>query len=200
MDVLNHIKKRFNLPDKIKSPYEIEGLTRESLYDVFAELNYKVGAEIGVYRGANANEICNRIPFVYLWGVDFYQGYSRKRTDRTQRHFLRVAKRTLKEHIEMGRFRFLRKDSVKAASIFEDGYFDFVYIDANHNFDFVMRDIIEWSRKVRKGGIVSGHDYFRNEKLKGVCVAVDAYVKAHRIKPWFVTSEGRKRSFFWVKE
>lgn len=200
MDALNHIKKKFNIPEGFKSPYEIAGLKREGLYDIFNELGYRVGAEIGVYRGENAVQICKRMPQCYLWGIDFYEGYSRKRTNRTQSMFLRQAKRNLKEHIELGKFRFLKKESIVASTKFKDEYFDFVYIDANHNFDFVMRDIIEWSKKVRRGGIVSGHDYYRHEKMRGVVIAVNSYVKAHGIKPWFVTCEGRKRSFFWVKE
>jgi len=36
---------------------------------------------------------------------------------------------------------------------------DFVYIDGDHSFDAVVRDVILWSNKVRPGGIVAAHDY-----------------------------------------
>ena len=41
----------------------------------------------------------------------------------------------------------------------EDSSLDFVHIDGDHSYDFVMQDIILWGRKVRIGGIISGHDY-----------------------------------------
>ncbi len=42
---------------------------------------------------------------------------------------------------------------------FEDNSLDFVYIDGDHNFKHISEDIYEWTKKVRSGGIVSGHDY-----------------------------------------
>ena len=43
--------------------------------------------------------------------------------------------------------------------IFEDESLDFIYIDANHAYDFVVEDINLWFPKLKKGGIFSGHDY-----------------------------------------
>jgi hypothetical protein len=74
---------------------------------------------------------------------------------------------------------------------------DFVYIDGNHCFDFVMQDLIEWNKKVRKGGVISGHDYYRF-KGAGVVNAVDAYTVAHQIHEWFLDDQ-RETSFFWAK-
>lgn len=45
---------------------------------------------------------------------------------------------------------------------------DLVYIDGNHDYDNVKRDIECWSPKVRKGGIICGHDW----RIEGVNVAV----------------------------
>ena len=36
---------------------------------------------------------------------------------------------------------------------------DFVYIDANHSYTYVRDDIQTWLPKVKKGGIIGGHDY-----------------------------------------
>jgi len=49
--------------------------------------------------------------------------------------------------------------SVDAAALFADRTFDLVYLDANHTYDFVRDDIAIWSRKIKEGGILSGHDY-----------------------------------------
>ena len=36
---------------------------------------------------------------------------------------------------------------------------DFVYIDANHNYECVKEDIEHWYPKVKVGGIIAGHDF-----------------------------------------
>lgn len=94
---------------------------------------------------------------------------------------------------------------------FANGELDYVYIDGNHDFQNVTNDIAEWSKKVRKGGIVSGHDYERHKgpSLIHVVEVVNGYTAAYRINPWFVVSRHRptdgiagdiSRSWMWVKE
>ena len=61
--------------------------------------------------------------------------------------------------------------SWEVAHQFEDGYFDFVFIDADHAYESVRKDILAYLPKVRKGGILAGHDYV--ESQPGVRKAVD---------------------------
>ena len=53
----------------------------------------------------------------------------------------------------------VRASSEIASSIFEDNSLDFVYIDANHAYDYVVQDIDLWYPKVKNGGYLCGHDY-----------------------------------------
>jgi hypothetical protein len=53
----------------------------------------------------------------------------------------------------------LRGLSSELIDLFQDESLDFVYIDANHAYDFVVEDINLWFSKVKKGGLVMGHDY-----------------------------------------
>ena len=46
---------------------------------------------------------------------------------------------------------------------FPDGYFDFIYIDGDHSYEGVRQDIELYLPKLRKGGIIGGHDYSANE-------------------------------------
>lgn len=50
-------------------------------------------------------------------------------------------------------------DSAASASRYEDGSLDWVYVDADHRYEAVRRDILAWLPKVRKGGVIAGHDY-----------------------------------------
>ncbi len=55
----------------------------------------------------------------------------------------------------------IRAKSEKASEIFQDESLDFVYIDANHAYDFVVDDIQFWYSKVKRGGYLWGHDYLK---------------------------------------
>jgi len=55
--------------------------------------------------------------------------------------------------------RVIRAFSPGAAAVFSDGYFDLVYIDADHHKEALLADIDVWWDKVRIGGLLSGHDY-----------------------------------------
>lgn len=61
-------------------------------------------------------------------------------------------------------------DSADMAKHFEDGSVDFVFIDASHSKEAVMRDIKAWKPKIRSGGILAGHDIHSD----GVKAAVEA--------------------------
>jgi len=91
----------------------------------------------------------------------------------------------------------MRMSSLEAVRHVPDASLDFVYIDGDHRFDQVMTDLILWAQKVRYGGVVSGHDYYRFRKA-GVVPAVDLYTRQHGVGRWFLTDE-RTPSFFWVR-
>jgi hypothetical protein len=53
----------------------------------------------------------------------------------------------------------LATDSTLAAKLFPDNSVDFVYIDAEHSREALLRDLRLWWPKVKPGGIIGGHDY-----------------------------------------
>lgn len=202
MDTLNFVKNKYEVPDNAGS-FRLNGMLRDDLHILFKELDFYTGCEVGVYRGENACQMLNMIPELTLHCVDSWRPFIDNKSERNHHSNFRKTRRNLKEHIESGRAKIIRKSSMGAVRKFKNESLDFVYIDANHRFDFVMRDIIEWSKKVRVGGIVSGHDYYKSARY-GVSIAVNAYVKAHKIKPWFVLDDEvpkqeSKNSWFFVK-
>jgi len=66
----------------------------------------------------------------------------------------------------------IRADGDEAATVFPDGYFDLVFIDAEHFYEPLKKNIQTWLPKVRQGGTISGHDYTDKRHL-GVKQAVD---------------------------
>jgi SAM-dependent methyltransferase len=63
------------------------------------------------------------------------------------------------QEIQAGTVRLHESDSVEALRRFPDGYFDWIYIDANHSYESVKRDIDEAKRAVKRGGLLVFNDY-----------------------------------------
>ena len=70
----------------------------------------------------------------------------------------------------------IHSGSWEAASKFEDKSVDFVFIDANHTYDAIRKDIDYWLPKIKPGGMLSGHDYNEDWHV-GVKKAVDETFK-----------------------
>jgi hypothetical protein len=69
--------------------------------------------------------------------------------------------------------------SDKAVNKIQDEELDFVYIDGNHRYEYVKKDIELYYPKVKKGGLISGHDYKKNEP--GVIKAVHESFASNKI-------------------
>lgn len=57
----------------------------------------------------------------------------------------------------------LRGFSVDMASHVDDDSLSLVYLDADHSYNGVMTDLNTWFPKLKKGGVMSGHDYLASE-------------------------------------
>jgi hypothetical protein len=81
----------------------------------------------------------------------------------------------------------VRNFSIESAEMFPDGYFDYVYIDSAHTYDEVVKDINAWYPKVKKGGILAGHDYFPDTRIWrgdpcGVYQAVNEFAEKNNLE------------------
>ena len=74
-----------------------------------------------------------------------------------------------------------RAASTDAAAGIPDGSLDWVYIDGNHQYEFVKADLETWAPKVRRGGFITGDDYGITGWWEGgVTRAVDEFIAAGR--------------------
>ena len=91
------------------------------------------------------------------------------------------------------RVRLHRQYSYKAAAGFADGYFDFAYLDGNHQYEFVLRDLQDFAAKLKPGGLLFGHDFFEDafarDEHYGVIDAVNTFLKRSDFRFLLLTSE-----------
>jgi len=190
---------------------EIPNVGRDDLPEFFREMGYKVGAEIGVYGGEFTEKFCRaglKMHAIDPW-VSF-RDYQRRQSKCSALY--EETKKRLKGYD----CNIIRKTSTEAVKDFENESLDFVYIDGNHQIKYVIEDIFEWSFKIKKGGCISGHDYFYGRPNAG-CLgmnhcryAVDAYTSCYGIKDYYVIGRrkpktedeirDRWRSWFWIKK
>jgi hypothetical protein len=91
--------------------------------------------------------------------------------------------------------------SLEAAKRYRNRSLDFVYIDGDHAYEAVKADILAWSRKIREGGVLAGHDY--SSDWPGVVQAVsEVFGKQVKVlgDTWH-TRKNRKRELFatWLR-
>jgi len=102
------------------------------------------------------------------------------------------------------RVKIIRKDCREAVLEFNDNFFDYIYIDANHEYEYVKNDILSWYPKLKNGGIFSGHDYMDGTNRMGtygVKSAVDEFCKNIGQTP--IITRGTRRcppSWYFVKK
>ncbi|RXF74454.1 class I SAM-dependent methyltransferase [Hansschlegelia zhihuaiae] len=58
--------------------------------------------------------------------------------------------------------------SIDVIRQFPENYFDWVYIDTNHQFDTTYDELVIASSKVRDAGIIAGHDFCTGNVVGGV--------------------------------
>lgn len=184
-----------------KMPLEVPNFSRDDLAKLFAELNLNVGAEVGVEQGKYSEVLLKANPKLKLYAIDAWEHYRGYRDHVNQAKldgFYAAVQAKLKPFPGATVVKGFSMDVVRD---FPEGSLDFVYIDGNHAWDWVAQDIIEWSKRVRKGGIVSGHDWVRRKHERvHVVQATQMYTYCHDIALWFLTNEqDSSRSWFWVK-
>lgn len=196
-------------------PAEIPDCSRDDLPQFFVEMGYKVGVEIGVYKGEFSEKFAKA--GLKLYAIDpwlSYNDYGDPKKPSETDFFNSLYEHTKRVLAPYPNCTIIRKTSMEAAKDFADRSLDFVYIDGNHQFKYVAEDIAEWSKKVKVGGVICGHDYiYTNPRTQaGIChviYVVNAYTQVYKINNWYLLGqkhapEGEKRdkfrSWMWVNK
>lgn len=185
----------------------------EGLAHLFAELGFEEGVEIGTDQGEYAEVLFKTIPNLSLycidpWKAEAYEPGEQPEGKEPQLYFDKRYVET-KERLLPYNYNLIRSTSMDAVKGFKDNSLDFVYIDGNHDFLNVTQDMHYWLKKVKPGGILSGHDFVRypSRKFNHVQKVVNAYSQSYHLLPVFLTNSTDKglkrdrfRSWFLVKK
>ena len=181
------------LEDKLGTGWRktIPGMGRKGLYELFAEMGFKVGAEVGLFRGRNARQMFKSIPGLKLFGIDPFDDQPSSTRHKNVPRYDRN-RRVSAERLRHWDVEIIEEFSEIAVQKIPYNSLDFVYIDGDHSYDYAMLDIILWSRRVRPGGVIAGHDYttlkdYTHTFDVNVKEAVDDYTKIHKIYNWYLT-------------
>lgn len=148
---------------------------------------HSIGAEAGVWLGDFSALMLQVVEPASLHLIDPWKfeagpnyqasryGKSKGRSQTRMDHIHHIVQRRFGRLIATGIIRIHRKASADAVSAFSDEYFDWVYLDGNHRYEFVKKDLESFYGKVKINGLIAGDDYGRRN-WPGVTQAVDEFV------------------------
>ena len=200
MGLAETIKEKYNVTGK--PPFYLPISRWDGLPELYTTFGYKLGAEIGVARGEYSECLFKKIPNLTLYCIDSWLHYSGYRDTVSQTRFDSMYLETV-NRLKNYDAHIMRAFSEDAVKHIPDNSLDFIFIDAAHDFFHVTQDIYLWERKVKNGGIVSGHDFKRDKGRDWQCHVKDvilAWAYSHGINNWFVCKKDKSPSWFWVKE
>lgn len=190
-----------------RSPfYFIDRLNIRDYWDAYQQPTKQlVGAEIGVAEGRNAKAILNFLNIKQLVLVDAWKGYDEFagsiwgdspgiELNRGDSFFEEQYQEVKITFADSANVRIIRELSVDGAALFDDEYFDFVYLDGDHCYEAVRDDLEAWYPKLKRFGVMCGDDYGHPSGL-GVIEAVSEFA----FKNHLLVGYGEDNQFWFVK-
>jgi len=159
----------------------------------------EIGAEIGVLEGKHAELIIKYLPELKkLYLIDSWKEYPDSvypdPARANQEEMDKRMERVIQKFKDDKRVVIIHNESVNAALEVKE-LLDFIYIDANHRYEFIASDILAWYHKVKSGGLICGHDYNKPDVQRAVtefCLVADI------IPHWWGT--GNASTWFFEKK
>jgi len=171
-------------------------LNREELLKYLPQNGYV--AELGVDEGDFSKLILSINHPKELVLIDTWSSrrYNEKKMD--------IVKKKFKDEISSGKIKIIREKSEVALEQFKDNYFYWIYIDTAHTYEQTSKEL-EISRfKIKRGGIIAGHDYCQGSVEKafhyGVIRAVNEFCLKYDWEIIYLTIEASGCLSFALKE
>lgn len=152
---------------------------REDIGESLKAFGFKIGAELGVQKGGYLRDllpkwqIADHYVLVDLWAhqsndnnyVDA-ANVGQQEQDKIKAEAIDAAE-DMKRLNVLVNFEVCQNFTTVCAEKFPDEHFDFIYVDARHDYKGVLQDLTFWWPKLRKGGVMAGDDYVTMDDLGG---------------------------------
>jgi hypothetical protein len=162
------------------------------LFSLLSDKKDLIGLEIGCYEGVNAQYLLDNLSIKQLHGVDPYRQYvdwNGGLTCHPNDPAENIAHQRLHSYSNFIKH---RKTSDDAVHDFNDEMFDFIFIDGLHTYEQVLKDCKNYYKKLKPGGIFSGHDY---TLIHQVNTAVNEFSKEVKKEVKTMPTD----SWYWIK-
>lgn len=133
--------------------------------DVLKELPKNlIVAEVGVAYGGFSKEILDNMCPSKFYAIDIFdeqvKGFWGSNTfQKSKKTHLEWYKEKFSKEVNQGIVEIRKGKSWECLAQFPDSYFDYVYLDAAHDYYSVQKDVNELKRVVKSGGIIQFNDY-----------------------------------------
>jgi hypothetical protein len=123
--------------------------------------------EVGTWQGEFTESILSKSDVTKVFCVDPYKHFSNGEypdgmNNLTQIDFDNLFSKTSSRLTSRfsNKVEFIRELSLDASSKFQDNSLDYVYIDGNHDYKYVLNDLKAWYPKIKVGGYLCGDDVY----------------------------------------
>lgn len=162
-----------------------------------------VAAEVGVERGHNALDMLEHMEFKKLYLIDHYLPYADYLGGLCPQEVQDWVYAEMFNRLQafLDKIVLVTRTSKLASALFPDEFFDFVYIDGNHDYDKVKEDMSLWFPKVKVGGVMGGHDFdTRGVTRQDVAEAVKDFADENTLQYKVFTGDQQPQFSDWVIE
>jgi hypothetical protein len=145
---------------------------RQDLGEILEKEGLKFGVELGVQKGEFAEQILNRwksatkYVLVDIWAhLEHYHDMANVGNNEQEELFRQTKNRLAPFMAKPDLIEICRDFTTKCAVKYPDDHFDFIYVDARHDRMGVLQDMEAWWPKLKRNGIMAGHDYVTQYEL-----------------------------------
>ncbi len=155
--------------DRLSIPITVpfEGKRQHFLKHLIETNNFRIMIEVGIDTGKTTFHLLDTIPQLTIYAVD---------TDISKFYNISVKEKYGDRLVPIQGYSF------QVADQFADNFADIIFIDADHSYASVKKDILKYTPKLKKGGLLTGHDI----DYPGVNKAVNEVIKDFDVGPNFV--------------
>lgn len=169
--------------------------SRADLWQILPQ--FPVIAELGCAEGYFSRDMCEwgakKLYMVDLWDhIPHQSGDGAESVEWHRKNYIEAMERVRGFPVEV-----LRGYTWRMAEYVPDNSLDLLYVDACHMYECVKRDLQAWYPKVKKGGVIAGHDV--NNTDYGVSQAVTEFCGQLGVEFFIIPENGIDASFYFYK-